>query len=65
MLKDNGYKTGIFGKWHLGSIKEFFPTKHGFDEFYEYCIQMICGDSILNIQRDIHKIYFYIEMKPL
>ena len=34
MLKDNGYKTGIFGKWHLGSIKEFFPTKHGFDEFY-------------------------------
>ncbi len=34
MLKDNCYKTGIFGKWHLGSIKEFFPTKHGFDEFY-------------------------------
>ena len=34
MLKDNGYKTGIFGKWHLGSIKEFFPTKHCFDEFY-------------------------------
>ena len=34
MLKDNGYKTGIFGKWHLGSKKEFFPTKHGFDEFY-------------------------------
>ena len=34
MLKDNGYKTGIFGKWHLGSMKEFFPTNHGFDEFY-------------------------------
>ena len=34
MLKDNGYKTGIFGKWHLGSKKEFFPTNHGFDEFY-------------------------------
>ncbi len=34
MLKDNGYKTGIFGKWHLGSKKEFFPSKHGFDEFY-------------------------------
>ena len=34
MLKDNGYKTGIFGKWHLGSKKKFFPTNHGFDEFY-------------------------------
>ncbi len=34
MLKDNGYETGIFGKWHLGSKKEFFPTNHGFDEFY-------------------------------
>ncbi len=34
MLKDNGYKTGIFGKWHLGSKKEFFPSDHGFDEFY-------------------------------
>ena len=34
MLKENGYSTGIFGKWHLGSQKEFFPTNHGFDEFY-------------------------------
>jgi len=34
MLKNNGYKTGIFGKWHLGSKQEFFPTNHGFDEFY-------------------------------
>ena len=34
MLKDNGYETGIFGKWHLGSKKEFFPTNHGFNEFY-------------------------------
>ena len=34
MLKENGYTTGIFGKWHLGSKKEFFPTNHGFDQFY-------------------------------
>ena len=34
MLKENGYTTGIFGKWHLGSRKEFFPTNHGFDQFY-------------------------------
>ena len=34
MLKNNGYKTGIFGKWHLGSVEKYFPTRQGFDEFY-------------------------------
>ena len=32
-MKQAGYKTGIFGKWHLGYKKEFNPTLHGFDEF--------------------------------
>ena len=34
MLKNNNYKTGIFGKWHLGDAEKFMPTNHGFDEFY-------------------------------
>jgi arylsulfatase A-like enzyme len=34
MLKDNGYATGIFGKWHLGYKPEFGPNAHGFDEFF-------------------------------
>ncbi len=34
MLKENDYKTGIFGKWHLGDAEKFLPTNHGFDEFY-------------------------------
>lgn len=33
LLKGKDYKTGIFGKWHLGHHKEFLPTKHGFDEY--------------------------------
>lgn len=33
MLKVRGYKTGIFGKWHLGHHPEFLPNNHGFDEF--------------------------------
>ena len=33
MLKAQGYKTGIFGKWHLGHHREFLPNNHGFDEF--------------------------------
>jgi arylsulfatase len=34
MLKQHGYKTGIFGKWHLGHHKKFLPTRHGFDEWF-------------------------------
>lgn len=36
LLKDNGYTTGVMGKWHLGYRKEFNPVHHGFDEFYGY-----------------------------
>jgi len=34
MLKDNGYATGIIGKWHLGHQPEFLPTRQGFDEYF-------------------------------
>jgi len=34
VLKNAGYATGIFGKWHLGDQPEFLPTKQGFDEYY-------------------------------
>lgn len=34
VLKTAGYKTGLFGKWHLGDQPEFLPTKQGFDEFF-------------------------------
>jgi arylsulfatase len=34
LLKAQGYKTGQFGKNHLGDRDEHLPTAHGFDEFY-------------------------------
>ena len=34
LLKPLGYATGQFGKNHLGDRNEFFPTVHGFDEFF-------------------------------
>ncbi|WP_372774757.1 sulfatase [Mangrovibacterium sp.] len=29
-----GYRTGIFGKWHLGDQPEFLPSRQGFEEFF-------------------------------
>jgi arylsulfatase A-like enzyme len=32
MLKEAGYHTGIFGKWHLGDSYPMRPQDQGFDE---------------------------------
>ena len=32
IFKDNGYRTGIFGKWHLGDNYPLRPQDKGFDE---------------------------------
>jgi arylsulfatase A-like enzyme len=34
MLRDAGYATGLFGKWHLGSDPRFYPGNYGFDHSY-------------------------------
>ncbi len=34
MLKEQGYQTGIIGKWHLGDQSVFLPNAQGFDYFY-------------------------------
>ena len=33
VLKAAGYKTGMIGKWHLGSKEPFLPLQQGFDEY--------------------------------
>jgi arylsulfatase A-like enzyme len=34
MLKTAGYKSGIFGKWHLGDEEPYQPQNRGFDEAF-------------------------------
>jgi len=34
LVKQKGYATAIFGKWHLGHLPPFLPTRNGFDEYY-------------------------------
>ena len=36
LLKNNGYRTGLVGKWHLGYKPEFGPNAHGFDYFFGF-----------------------------
>jgi arylsulfatase A len=34
LLRRLGYFTGIIGKWHLGHLPPYLPTKHGFQYYY-------------------------------
>jgi arylsulfatase A-like enzyme len=36
LLKNRGYATGLFGKWHLGYKPAFSPRAHGFDSFFGF-----------------------------
>jgi arylsulfatase A-like enzyme len=36
LLKNNGYATGLVGKWHLGYKPQFSPNAHGFDYFFGF-----------------------------
>lgn len=33
-LKAAGYRTALYGKWHLGADPDHGPTRQGFDEFF-------------------------------
>jgi arylsulfatase A-like enzyme len=34
VLKSAGYRTAMVGKWHLGQLPQFLPTRHGFDSWF-------------------------------
>lgn len=48
VLRDSGYATGAFGKWHLGYEPPFGPTRQGFTEFRG----LLSGDGDHHTHRD-------------
>jgi arylsulfatase A-like enzyme len=62
-LKPLGYRTGLFGKWHLGAAPEFRPERRGFDESFNFLAGCIdCYSHIfywgMNAQRDpVHDLW--------
>jgi arylsulfatase A-like enzyme len=36
LLRNQGYATGLIGKWHLGYLPQFSPRAHGFDSFFGF-----------------------------
>jgi len=33
-LREQGYATACIGKWHLGHLPQFLPTRNGFDRYF-------------------------------
>ncbi len=49
LAKSVGYRTGVFGKWHLGSTDATRPNAKGFDDFFGHhagCIDYLTHNFI-------------------
>ncbi len=65
-LKETGYATAIFGKWHLGHLSQYLPLQHGFDEYtgFPYSndmdwnrpIPLVQGNDTLELNTDQRKL---------
>jgi arylsulfatase A len=53
-LKEQGYRTACFGKWHLGSVEGFFPTQNGFDEYLGILYSNDMMPPWVNTERPLH-----------
>ena len=47
LLKAAGYRTALFGKWHLGTTPECSPNAQGFDDFFGH--RSGCIDSYSHV----------------
>jgi uncharacterized sulfatase len=49
VLQKQGYATALIGKWHLGTLPQFHPTRHGFDHFYGWLLTPKSIDPVLEV----------------
>lgn len=56
-LKQAGYATAMFGKWHLGKHAGSNPARHGFDEFRG--LTCGCGDYFAKLDRAGHEDWWH------
>ena len=47
-FRAGGYRTGFFGKWHLGGFDDWDPLSQGFDEFLGHLVGAIDNYSHYN-----------------
>lgn len=62
-LRDNGYRTALIGKWHLGESMRLGPNAQGFDYFWGFrgglidSYSHLGGDTNHDLWRNEHPIY--------
>lgn len=65
LLKKKGYTTGIFGKWHLGLERPYYPTSRGFDSFYGFLGHGAHDYFALNCEPGNEQTCLYRNDKPI
>ncbi len=53
-LKPLGYATACIGKWHLGHLPQYLPTKNGFD----YYFGIPYSNDMNRVEKDHHKAFW-------
>ena len=60
----NGYVTGLVGKWHSGTGKDYHPLQRGFDEFVGF-LRSTDIESYFKFRLDVQGEYRDFEGKDL